>query len=731
MSDLTLEDLSVEDRKALPHNHPLLDEYAARVGAKHGLPDQLLNALKNAGEMSESVGKNSVSPKNAKGVMQFIPGTAKRFEVEDPTDPLQAIDGAGRYVEHISKELNTTDPAIIAAGYNSGENRQSLRDGRIPLIPETQAYSKRVKEFMGKVPPALPKGFTVDDLDPADRAAFMAPKVTKADRSEYSALSGNKFEDFAAGVGKSVVDTGTGLMQLMGDAINPVSRAITGRDLVKDRRGEVAETQARDQELMESGAGLAGNIAGNVALTALPAGAITKAATLRKAGTAVNAVLPAAAAGAALSATAPVATNDSRGANMAIGAALGPVAAGVAKGVGAAANAPVIRDIVDGAKAIGRAIPGSSLVVKPSFNASANPSTRAAVNTAMAEDVPVYASQLKKPGSNPGGGKGEGQRKAFDRAVARTFGEDTDDLAQAFPQAKQRLGDNFNALFDNKYIPLGKDHLTDLSKISAYNSGRSPRFPPNADLQDLVDRAAAAAATGKPLSGRDYQNALQDYKAAMTQMGKGTDTSPADYHAMQGVAKLIDALNVQANKVLTGEERELFKQSNKQWRNMVQLETLAPKDLDGSINPKQLAAILARKRKGEFVYGKGDQTLPDLARFGNTFMDLSPKAPKGLVNQLMDQLLPSKGTMFTTIAGGLAGGQTADHVEGEGAVSRAMPYALGAAGALAGKRAFGAITNPRLVPNDLTRPRGALSDLLNRSSVAGGAGLAENATEGP
>ena len=44
---------------------------------------------------------DAVSPKGARGPMQFMPDTAKRFGVRDPHDPQQAIDAAARYLRDL------------------------------------------------------------------------------------------------------------------------------------------------------------------------------------------------------------------------------------------------------------------------------------------------------------------------------------------------------------------------------------------------------------------------------------------------------------------------------------------------------------------------------------------------------------------------------------------------------------------------------------------------------
>lgn len=84
------------------------------------------------------------SPKNALGLMQLIPATARRFGVEDVWDPLQNLKGGLAYlrwlVDHFEGDLE-----LALAGYNAGENAVKRYRG-IPPYPETRRYVSLVKQ---------------------------------------------------------------------------------------------------------------------------------------------------------------------------------------------------------------------------------------------------------------------------------------------------------------------------------------------------------------------------------------------------------------------------------------------------------------------------------------------------------------------------------------------------------------------------------------------------------
>jgi len=61
-----------------------------------------------------------LSPKNAQGLMQFMPATAARFGLEDPYEPTASIRAAARYVKYLGRLFNWRLDSVLAA-YNAGE----------------------------------------------------------------------------------------------------------------------------------------------------------------------------------------------------------------------------------------------------------------------------------------------------------------------------------------------------------------------------------------------------------------------------------------------------------------------------------------------------------------------------------------------------------------------------------------------------------------------------------
>lgn len=765
MSDLTLEDLPLEERRALPHNHPLLNEYADRMSEKIGMPG-FITALKNAGEQSESQGAMSLSPKGAQGVMQFIPGTAKRYGLTDPSDPLASIDAAGRYTADNMKLLNTQDPGLLAAAYNAGENRKDIKSGRVPNIPETKNYVGRVNKYMGDQLSAadVPSdALSIEDLPPGVQRTINVGNVKKGVALSNPAQGGNTplrvwnpfgkdlevpstegINNTFAGLGKFMTDTVTGTGQVIKDTGNWAGGKLGSGPIFKnDGRNDVAETEARDAPLMDTKAGMGGYLGGALLSTAIPGTQLGKSWLATKAASylpgALKTLAPLSLTGASLSALAPVSNDGERTRNAEIGAAAGPLATvlgstalGAGKWVGNKAGQTVVgRDVADGAKTIWNALPDMPNIpglIGKSFNRSLPPEQAQMVNTAMDAGVPIYASQLRSPKSSLSGGRTSGQREALDSAIAKSFGEDTSNLTTAFPAAASRLSDTYNKLLDNKTIPLGWDHVADLKALAQYNTARMPRFAPSAQLDDQIQRATAAAMSGQPMSGRDYQNIMREYKGIANSMAHRTENSPADLYGARGVTQLMDSLERQATKTMSPEEMALFRKTNREWRNMSQLEPLLPKDVNGNINPKALASLLARKRADEYIYGKGDQYLPDLSKFGNTFMDLSGQPSRGWIAGTKHKLSQAAPFMIGSGAEGMVvGSQLPQADEGSGLIMKGLPYAAGIGGSMVLNSMIAKGMNPRLRPSDLKIPQGALGELFRRAEPGTAAAITLNA----
>lgn len=137
--------LSLDVRRALPYNAPELDAYAVQAAQAAGVPPELMLALKNAGEKSNS---GQVSRKGAAGVSQMMPENLRKYGVTDPTDPVQALDGMAKYLADTQKQYGGNLQAMIA-DYNGGPRQAAaVLRGERPPAAETAAYLDRVNSYL-------------------------------------------------------------------------------------------------------------------------------------------------------------------------------------------------------------------------------------------------------------------------------------------------------------------------------------------------------------------------------------------------------------------------------------------------------------------------------------------------------------------------------------------------------------------------------------------------------
>ncbi|MGR8936095.1 MAG: transglycosylase SLT domain-containing protein [Gammaproteobacteria bacterium] len=112
----------------------------AMTALKHNLDPDLLHAVIR---VESAYNPNAVSSAGAMGLMQLMPGTAKRYGVADRSDPLQNIEGGAHYLKDLLAMFNSNLTLAIAA-YNAGENAVIKYNNSIPPYPETQQYVKQV-----------------------------------------------------------------------------------------------------------------------------------------------------------------------------------------------------------------------------------------------------------------------------------------------------------------------------------------------------------------------------------------------------------------------------------------------------------------------------------------------------------------------------------------------------------------------------------------------------------
>jgi soluble lytic murein transglycosylase-like protein len=124
---------------ALPARYHAVIMAAAR---EHHLSPSLIAAVAAA---ESGFDARAVSPKGARGLMQLMPETARRFQVGNSFSPEQNVRGGAAYLRWLSDRFRG-DVVQVLAAYNAGEQAVE-RAGGIPPFAETQAYVPRVLRY--------------------------------------------------------------------------------------------------------------------------------------------------------------------------------------------------------------------------------------------------------------------------------------------------------------------------------------------------------------------------------------------------------------------------------------------------------------------------------------------------------------------------------------------------------------------------------------------------------
>jgi soluble lytic murein transglycosylase-like protein len=98
-------------------------------------------------EVESAYRQEAISSAGAIGLGQLMPETAEELGV-DPTDPLQNLDGAARYLAMMLETFG--DPHLALAAYNAGPDAVRQHGG-IPPYRETQDHVARVMAVVARL----------------------------------------------------------------------------------------------------------------------------------------------------------------------------------------------------------------------------------------------------------------------------------------------------------------------------------------------------------------------------------------------------------------------------------------------------------------------------------------------------------------------------------------------------------------------------------------------------
>ncbi len=119
-----------------------IDSYILDSSLRYDIDPLLIYAQMH---QESSFKAKATSNKGASGLMQLMPGTARRFGVADIYNPKQNIEGGVKYMRWLLDSFGG-DVALALAGYNAGEGAVIKYRNQIPPYRETQEYVRRISE---------------------------------------------------------------------------------------------------------------------------------------------------------------------------------------------------------------------------------------------------------------------------------------------------------------------------------------------------------------------------------------------------------------------------------------------------------------------------------------------------------------------------------------------------------------------------------------------------------
>lgn len=128
-----------------PAAPPEIGGLLAGAAARYAFDPTLIQAVVAA---ESSFDHRAVSKKGARGLMQLMPSTARRFGVRDAHDPAANLEAGVAFLRELTTKFGG-DMTLALAAYNAGPEAVA-RYGGVPPYEETRDYLARIRSFYGE-----------------------------------------------------------------------------------------------------------------------------------------------------------------------------------------------------------------------------------------------------------------------------------------------------------------------------------------------------------------------------------------------------------------------------------------------------------------------------------------------------------------------------------------------------------------------------------------------------
>lgn len=234
-----------------------------------------------------------------------------------------------------------------------------------------------------------------------------------------------------------------------------------------------------------------------------------------------------------------------------------------------------------GARATGRAVVGN---VSPEVAALAQRAEQLGINVPAdrivdSKPMNALAATLNYVPFSGRAATEEAMGQSMNRALSRTFGQNSDNVTMALRQASGDLGAKFDTVLQSntvKMTPAFKTALADAENQATNELGPEAASIIHKQIAQLQTKGAAGEINGQ---------AAYNIKKALDRIGNGN--SDAAFYARDLKKKLMDALN----DSLGATEAASFANVRKQYGNMLALENLAQNGAEGGVSVGRLANL--------------------------------------------------------------------------------------------------------------------------------------------
>jgi hypothetical protein len=239
--------------------------------------------------------------------------------------------------------------------------------------------------------------------------------------------------------------------------------------------------------------------------------------------------------------------------------AVGEAGKAIGRGIAGQPMAPEVKALADRAKQLGIEIPADRLVNSKPLNALAS----------SLEYVPMSGRT----------GTINKMEDQMNRAVSRTFGQNSENVTMALRKAGDDLGAKFDTVLSSNKVKLDQPFLNDLADAA---NMATKELPPDAArvIHNQVDDIMKMAQNGE-IEGQ----AAYNIKKTLDRIGRRN--SPEGFYALDLKGKLMEALN----RSLGPAEADAFKVVRQQYGNMLALEKLAANGAEGGVSAAKLANL--------------------------------------------------------------------------------------------------------------------------------------------